>query len=100
MADPNYQPPKQFNQGRSLGSKTEVPKISGGGGQINTNWKNIEWTPKKLVTVTLILVAPYIVAVIGCFMAGSHLFGYILIGLAFFMGLILLALRAIDQSDF
>lgn len=101
MSQRNPQPPKKITLGRTGHSShgTTAPMV-GGKGRINTNWKDINWTPKKRITVISVLAFPYTVAVIACFSAGINLIGYILLGLAALFAMVILALYFIDQSDF
>ena len=97
MPDKKPKLPKKLNLGRIAKSQpAKVPKGLGRG-KIETNWKDINWTPTKLVIVIAVLGIPYLVAIIISFMVGNNLIGGTLVGLAIFVGLMFLALRFIEQ---
>ena len=86
---------------RNRPEPAEPPTIrGGGGGKIDTNIKDINWTPAKLRIVATILLAPMVTAIIVSFNVGNILIGLVLIGLLIFVGLIYLALRYIEQNEF
>ncbi|MGL5943970.1 MAG: hypothetical protein ACRC2S_27100 [Waterburya sp.] len=92
--------PKQLIQGKAGRAEAKVPSASGGDGGIDTNWKDINWTPKKLSLAIAFLSIPYLIAVIGTFRSGNILIAMVLVGLGLFVGLLYLALRMIEKGDF
>ena len=97
MADKKPQLPKKLNLGGSRQSRQAKEPTIGGGGRIETNWKDINWTPTKLVIVIAVLGIPYLIAIIISFMVGNNLIAGTLVCLAIFVGLMFLALRFIEQ---
>ncbi|WP_319422985.1 hypothetical protein [Pleurocapsa sp. FMAR1] len=102
MPDNNHRHlPKMLRQGKvNRSQEAKPPQTIGASGSIMTNLQDINWTPKKLGLVIAALTIPYLIAVIAVIQAGNVLVGSILIGLALFVGLVYLALRWIDKSDF
>ena len=97
MPDKKPQLPKKLNLGGTRQSQEAKEPIIGGGGRIETNWKDIDWTPTKLGIVLAALGIPYSIAIVVCFAVGNNLIAGTLIGLAVFIGLMFLALRFIEQ---
>lgn len=91
---------KKIRLGRSTNPDKRNPPPSLGKGRIETNWRDIDWTPKKSIIVSTVLMIPYLVAVIGCFVARIYFMGYALVGLAILMGLLIWVLRTLDREDF
>jgi hypothetical protein len=91
--------PTQIIQGKAARAEA---KISTGGkyGNIQTNWKDINWTPKKLSLAIAFLSIPYLTAMIATFRSGHILIFILLIGMGVFVGLLYLALRMIEKEDF
>lgn len=102
MANKNPKLPKQIVQGKTAKSIEARPPsgAGGGGGNIETNWKDINWTRKKLTLAIAFLSIPYIIAIIGTFKSGHLLITAILIGLGVFVGLLYLALKIIENNTF
>ena len=101
MKEHNYNLPKRLVRGKiDKSQEAKVPTIGGAGGNINTQLRDIEWTPAKLRIVMTVLIAPVITAIIVSFNAGNILVGLILIGLIIFVGLMYLALGYIDRNEF
>jgi hypothetical protein len=100
MSEQKPQLPKKIIQGKASRAEAKVPVADGGGGHIGTNWKDINWTPKKLSLVIAFLSIPYLLAVISTFRSGQMMIAIILIGLGVFVGLLYLALRMIEKGDF
>lgn len=93
--------PKRLVQGKSGQQGINVPSAaSGGGGGIQTNWKDIHWTPAKLGVVATVLLAPLTFAIVISFHVGNSLIAIILIGLGLFVGLMYLALRFVENNEF
>jgi hypothetical protein len=92
--------PTQLIQGKAGRAEAKVPAASDGGGRIGTNWKDINWTPKKLSLAIAFLSIPYLIAVIGTFRSGHILIAILLVGLGLFVGLLYLALRMIEKGNF
>jgi hypothetical protein len=92
--------PKQLIQGKAGRAEAKVPVASGGDGNIGTNWKDINWTPKKVSLAIAFLSIPYLIAVIGTFRSGHILIFILLVGLGVFVGLLYLALKMIEKGDF
>ncbi len=100
MTPEKHKLPKKLVQGKVAKSqKVEVP-IIGGAGKIETNWKDIHWTPVKLSIVLAVLVIPFLAAIAIAFRTGNSLVGVLLIGLIVFVGLMYLALRYIEENEF
>ncbi|MEM8673043.1 MAG: hypothetical protein AAGF83_04120 [Cyanobacteria bacterium P01_G01_bin.67] len=92
--------PKRLVKGGSKKSHSaKLPEMVKGG-KIATNLKDINWTPTKLSVVSFAILAPISFTIVLCFKAGNIMVGSVLIGLIVFMGLILLALRYIEQNEF
>ncbi len=100
MSQPDLDPDKKIVKGKSRPGDRKFPAHGGKGGEIYTNLPDINWTPKKLILAIALLSIPYVGAVLACFIAGISFIAYLLIGLGIFVGLIVLALRFIDQQDF
>ena len=100
MPQGNLDPNKKIKKGKSRPINRKFPTHGGKGGTVYTNLPNINWTAKKLVLATALLGIPYVGAILACFIAGIQLIAYLLIGLAIFVGFIVLAIRFIDQQDF
>lgn len=97
MPDKKPQLPKKLTLGGVRGSQEAKVPPPAGKGRIETSWKDINWTPTKLVIVTGVLGIPYLVAIVVCFTVGNNLIAGTLIGLAILVGLMFLALRFIEQ---
>ena len=88
------------------GGRINTPSVSDGfkkpapGGQIQTNWKDIRWTKKKITFVSLLLGTPYLIALIVSWVAIGRLITYILLGVAVLFGLVVLFLRSLDAEEF
>lgn len=98
MPDKKPQIPKKLIQGKT--ARSQEAKIIGGGrggGRIDTNLKDINWTPTKLAIVIAVLGIPYLIAIIVSFMVGNNLIAGTLICLAIFVGLMFFALRFIER---
>lgn len=91
--------PDRLVRGKARQQEAKVP-IVGGRGRIDTNFKDIRWTPAKLGIVSTVLLAPFTFAIVVSFQVGNTLVGLILLGLGIFVGLMYLALRYIDNNDF
>ena len=102
MPDNNHRHlPKMLRQGKvNRSQEAKPPQEFGKNGKIITNLQDINWTPKKLGLAIAALSIPYLIVVTGVIQSGDILVGSILIGLALFVGLVYLALRWIDKSDF
>lgn len=92
--------PNRLVKGKSGQAGFEAPTLGGHGGRVETNLKDIHWTPAKLGIVSTVLLAPFTFAIVVSFQAGNSLIGIVLIGLGLFVGLIYLALRFIENNDF
>jgi hypothetical protein len=100
MSGKNPQPPKKIILGRTNKSIPGTPpQLVRGAGQIDTNWQDIDWTPRKRITVISVLAFPYTVITIACFAAGINLIGYIFLGLAILIGLLILIVYLINKND-
>ena len=91
--------------GKDINKKTSLPQVnsglsgSRGRGQVNTNWKNINWTKKKIILVSIALGFPYAVAVIASLVAEIYLITGILIAVAILVAVLFLTVRWIDRND-
>lgn len=99
MRKKDIKPPQKINLGSSGQIPRNPPVIGGGGGRIKTDFSEIRWTPKKKAIVATVLGFPYGFATVACFGTGAYIGGYMLLGLLALMGLVLLALRLIDQGE-
>ncbi|MDJ0567679.1 MAG: hypothetical protein QNJ53_01415 [Pleurocapsa sp. MO_192.B19] len=97
MPDKKPQIPKKLIQGKTARSQEAKIIAGGGGGRIDTNLKDINWTPTKLAIVIAVLGIPYLIAIIVSFMVGNNLIAGTLICLAIFVGLMFFALRFIER---
>ncbi|GAB4242869.1 MAG: hypothetical protein Kow0049_32290 [Stanieria sp.] len=95
-------PPDQFKKIRggriSAGGSNPLPK-GGKGGSIQTNWKTINWTPKKLLIASILIGVPYLAGVIASLLAGLTMITFILIGLGLFVGILYGILRWLEQAE-
>ncbi len=92
--------PKMLRQGKVGKSQVaKPPEKYGSGGSIMTDWKDIKWTPKKLALIIATLGIPYLIMVVSLIKAGYTVVVFLMIGLAILTGLIYLALRWIEKSD-
>ena len=93
--------PKQIRLGRNAKSKeAKAPKSWGKQGQINTNLPEINWTPNKLTITVIVLLLPYLLAVVVSFAVGNYLIAGVFVGLGFLVVGIYFLLRYIERSDF
>ena len=92
--------PDRLVKGKSGQAGFEAPTFGGQGGRIQTNLKNIHWTPAKLGIVSTALLAPFTFVIVVSFQAGNSLVGIILIFVAILVGLMYLALRYIENNEF
>jgi hypothetical protein len=92
--------PRKINMGRTGRPQDRRPPILGGQGSIDTSWKDINWTPRKLALASAVLGIPFLLVVVLMFRSGNSFFGVILIGIAMFVGLMYLTLRYIDKNEF
>ena len=93
--------PKMLKQGRLNRSQdAKLPDKFGGSGSIITNFQDVKWTPKKLALVIVALSIPYLIVIISLIKAGYTVVVLLMIGFAILTGLIYLALRWIEKSDF
>lgn len=101
MPNNKHNVPKEFRLGQGKQSREAKPPVAAGGaGNINTNLKEIKWTPSKLAITVAALSLPYLIAVIGSFLAGNYLVGFIFLGIGAFVIGIYLLLRYIERADF
>jgi hypothetical protein len=80
------------SQRTSRGARNAIP-LKGIGkkkkGRIGTDWKDIDWTDKKIVIVSLFLGTPYLISILVTFwlgmkvIAGILLFALLCVGLIF-----------------
>ncbi|GAB4529355.1 MAG: hypothetical protein Tsb0014_11210 [Pleurocapsa sp.] len=100
MSDKNPQPPQKINLGRTNKSIPGTPpQLARGAGQIGTNWQDINWTPRKRITVISVLAFPYTIITIACFAAGINFVAYVFLGLAVLIGLLVLIVYLINKND-
>ncbi|MDJ0535404.1 MAG: hypothetical protein QNJ70_23450 [Xenococcaceae cyanobacterium MO_207.B15] len=78
--------------------KSHGLKNPGRGGNIQTNWADINWTKKNVIFVSLLLGTPYLMAIIASWIAGARVITYILLGLAVLCGLIAWFLRSLEDE--
>ena len=101
MSDNHRHLPKMLRQGRLNRSQdAKPPEKFGSGGSIITNFQDIKWTPKKLALVIAALSIPYLIVITSLIKAGYTIVVLLMIGFAILTGLIYLALRWIEKSDF
>jgi hypothetical protein len=95
MSQPDSDSDKKINKGKSAQVARDFPKYNPHA-EIDTNyWQDINWTPKKLLSIIFLLGIPYVGVILACFIAGISLIGYLLIGLVIFIGLLFLMLRSL-----
>jgi hypothetical protein len=70
------------------------------GGKIQTQAKNIDWTPKKMARASLLLGGPYLMAILLTFLAGMQVIAYLLMAVALLIGLLVWFVRSWSSSDF
>ena len=93
--------PNQLRLGKT-GKSQESKSLNSGGksGNIQTNLPEINWTPNKLTITIVLLLLPYLIAVIISFAVGNYLIAGVFIGLGFLVVGIYFLLRYIERSDF
>jgi hypothetical protein len=95
MSQPDLDPDKKITKGKSAQIQRDFPQ-SNPHAEINTNyWQDINWTPKRLLSIIALLGIPYVGVILACFIAGISLIGYLLIGLVIFIGLLFFMLRSL-----
>ena len=99
MSEKNYLPKKLIQGKTNHSQEAKVPEL-GGQSQIQTNWKDINWTPAKLAIVLPILIVPFLIGVVSVIRTGNLLVTVLFIGLVIFVGLMYLLLRYLDKNDF
>jgi len=100
MPNNKHNIPKEFRLGKGGQSKEAKPPVAAGGpGSIRTNLKEIKWTRSKLTITVTLLSLPYLIAVVGSFLAGNFLVGCIFLGIGVFVIIIYLLLRYIERAD-
>jgi hypothetical protein len=70
------------------------------GGKVQTNWKTIEWTPKKKAIAILGLGSPYLIVILLTFTAGMKVIGCLLVGVALLAVFLVWFLRWWSTSEF
>jgi hypothetical protein len=91
-------PDRLIRGGSKRSHEAKVPDM-GGSGAIGSNM-NIRWTPRKRVIAATVLGVPFLLVTTIAFKSGHFFIGVILVGVAFFVGLMYLALRYIEANDF
>ena len=100
MPDKKQNLPKHLRLGKTGGStEAKPPSGTGAGGNINTKFQEIKWTPRKLTVTIALLSIPYLIAVAVCFAAGNMLIGLVFLGIGAFVVGIYLLLRYIERAD-
>lgn len=66
---------------------------------IHTNWKDINWTPPKLIFASVVLGIPYLTAILVTFTSKMMPITAILIGLGLMVLLLVLLLRWLEQAE-
>ncbi|MGF1541903.1 MAG: hypothetical protein ACFCU5_15885 [Pleurocapsa sp.] len=98
MSQPDSDHNKKIVKGKSSPVRQDFHQYTlKGGGAINTNIQDINWTPKKLILTITLLGIPYGGIVLACFIAGINIIAYMLIGLAIFVGILFLIVRSLEQ---
>jgi len=95
----NNLPDRLVKGGSNRSSEAKVPVTGKGSGRVLTNL-NVRWTPRKATIATTLLGLPFLFATVLIFKSGNILIGCVFVGLALFVGLIYVALRYIEKSDF
>ncbi len=91
---------------KNLDKNAKIPGVesgtprAGGKARVNTNWKPIKWTKKKLFFTSFGLGFPYVVAVVATFVIGAYLITFTLIGVALMVLLLSQLTRLIDRDEF
>ena len=93
--------PNQLRLGKTGKSQeAKSPGNSGKVGNIQTNLPEINWTPNKLTITVVLLLLPYLLAVIISFAVGNYLIAGVFVGLGFLVVGIYFLLRYIERSDY
>ena len=92
--------PKKIVKGRSGKQEFKAPTLGGHGGRVQTDLKEIHWTPAKLGIVGTALLAPFTFAIVVSFQSGNGLIGVVLLLIGLLVGLLYLALRYIENNEF
>ncbi|MBR8827304.1 MAG: hypothetical protein DSM107014_05260 [Gomphosphaeria aponina SAG 52.96 = DSM 107014] len=80
--------------------KKEAPSVTRGRGKISDYdyTKYINWTPKRIIIATAMVSIPYVIAVIGTYMAGVKIVTALLISMLLFALGTYYLLRWIDKN--
>jgi CHASE2 domain-containing sensor protein len=92
-------PDRLIRGGSKRSHGVTLPWEGGSSGAIGSNM-NIRWTPRKRVIAATVLGVPFLLVTAIAFKSGHFFIGVILVGVAFFVGLMYLALRYIEANDF
>ncbi len=84
--------PDTFNRDRALPNAQR-------GGKVQTQWKIIAWTPKKIASAGLLLGGPYLIAILLTFISGMEVIAYLLIVVALLIGFLAWFVRWWSTSD-
>lgn len=76
-----------------------LPKAGTGAVRIETNWKSINWTPKKLAIASILVGAPYLGGIIASLWAGLPFIALILIGLGLLIAILSAILQWLDRAE-
>lgn len=100
MSEKKHNVPKSLRLGKT-GSSQQAKIVNGlAKGQVNTNLQDINWTPTKLTLTILALCIPFLIAMIGAFIVGNYLVGFVFVALALMVVGIYFLLRYIERSEF
>lgn len=98
LPKPNQRARKHNDRNNSYLPGGNLPLI-GGRARIETTWRDIKWTRKKLFLIISLLGLPYLVTVIATYLAGLTIGTFFLIGLALLVGILFLIVRWVEHAD-
>jgi hypothetical protein len=99
LPKPNRRARKHNDKNKSHLPGGNLPLI-GGKAHIETTWRDIKWTRKKLFLIIFLLGLPYLMTIIATYLAGLTMVTFVLIGLALLVGILFLIVRWVENADF
>jgi hypothetical protein len=98
LPKPNRRTRKHNDRNNSYLPGGNLPLI-GGRARIETTWRDIKWTRKKLFLIISLLGLPYLITIIATYLAGLTMGTFFLIGLALLVGFLFLIVRWVERAD-
>ncbi len=98
---PDLKFPKFSSSSRkSIGRESDPLANSGKGGRggISTDWEDVNWTPTKIVVVSISLAFPYLILMLVTYVLGMKIITAILLGIIILMILLFVFVRWIDKA--